>query len=79
VQPSAFTIGKQAKTFTVENLRFSVSSGKEMMDTGNGWRVDPESEAFISIPTEEQLQRLSDPEGNYTATQICRRREAAIE
>ncbi|MBD1847651.1 hypothetical protein H6F89_30490 [Cyanobacteria bacterium FACHB-63] len=68
-----------SNSLMVENRRFSISSGKEMMYVGNGWRIDPNSKAFISIPTEEQLQRLPDPEGNYTAAQIRGRREDAIE
>ncbi|MBD2078786.1 hypothetical protein [Leptolyngbya sp. FACHB-17] len=69
---------KLANSFTVENRRFSTSSGKEMMNVGNGWRIDADSKAFISVPTPEQLERLPDPDGNYTEAQIRRRNEKTV-
>ncbi|MBD1846639.1 hypothetical protein H6F89_25100 [Cyanobacteria bacterium FACHB-63] len=70
---------KLSNSFTVENRRFSISSGKEMMNVGSGWRIDGSSEAFISVPTIEQLERLPDPDGNYTEAQIRKQREDSIE
>ncbi|MBD1847040.1 hypothetical protein H6F89_27260 [Cyanobacteria bacterium FACHB-63] len=57
---------KLANSLTVENRRFSTSSGKEMVNVGSGWRVATDSRTFISVPTPEQLERLPDPDGNYT-------------
>ncbi len=69
---------KLSNSFTVERRRFSPTSGKELdrSDTGK-WRVAG-SDVFISVPTEEQLERLPDPDGKYTEAQTLRRCEESV-
>lgn len=67
-----------SNSFTVEHRRFSITSGKELEQSDKGsWRVS-NSGVFISVPTEEQLERLPDPDGHYTEAQIHRRREESV-
>lgn len=70
---------KLSNSFTVEHIRFSISSGKEMERVGSKqWRVVQDG-WFISVPTAEQLERLPDPDGNYTDAQIRSMRKKAVE
>lgn len=50
-----------------------------MQSNKGGWIIDPRSKAFISVPTQEQIERLPDVDGNYSETQIRTRREKSIE
>lgn len=80
VEKTARIALKLSHSLTVEGRRFSISSGKEMENVGNRqWRIAVGSKVCISVPTEEQLARLPDPEGNYTEAQTRKRREAEIE
>jgi hypothetical protein len=80
VEKTARITLKLSNSLTVEGSRFSISSGKEMENVGDGqWRIAAGSKIYISVPTEEQLARLPDPEGNYTEAQILQRREKKIE
>jgi hypothetical protein len=67
-----------SNSFTVEHRRFSITSGKELVRVDAGkWRVVDDG-AFISVPIEEQIERLPDPDGNYTEAQILRRHEESV-
>ncbi len=80
VEKTARIARKLSHSLTVEGRRFSRSSGKEMANVGNRqWRIAAGSRVCISVPTEEQLARLPDPEGNYIEVQTRKRREAEIE
>jgi hypothetical protein len=69
-----------AKALSVGYRRFSIASGKEMEESDSGgWRVIERGSNIISIPTQEQLERLPDPDGNYTEAQILKRREKTVE
>jgi hypothetical protein len=69
---------KLSNSFTVEHRRFSITSGKELVRVDAGkWRLVDDG-AFISVPAEEQIERLPDPDGNYTEAQILRRREESV-
>lgn len=80
VEKTARITLKLSHSLTVEGRRFSISSGKEMENVGNNqWRIAAGSNVCISVPSEEQLARLPDPEGDYTEAQTRKRREAEIE
>ncbi|MBW4525383.1 MAG: hypothetical protein KME18_09350 [Phormidium tanganyikae FI6-MK23] len=67
-------------SLVVDHHRFSRTGGKEQMESGSGgWRIDPESKSFISVPTQEQIDRLPDVDGSYSEAQIRRKRVKSIE